>query len=74
MTPKEMRALAEIGPAMETGEYYNVDSWIQDATSALRAAADEVDRLRTVVENAPHESWCPTRNFKPCTCWKADAL
>lgn len=53
MTPKEMRALAEIGPAMETGEYYNVDSRIQDATSALRAAADEVDRLRAVIENAP---------------------
>lgn len=43
------------------------------------AAADEVDRLRAVIENAPHDGDC--RGFlngwaaaKPCDCWKAEVI
>jgi hypothetical protein len=43
----------------------------------LRTAADEVDRLRAVIENAPH-GWDCTFGRRgqwrvPCTCWKAYA-
>lgn len=48
------------------------------------AAADEVDRLRAVIENAPHSYDCervdrdgyqePSDDpFVTCTCWKANA-
>lgn len=40
----------------------------------LRAAADEVDRLRAVVENAPHAFLECTARGLDCRCWKADAL
>lgn len=46
----------------------------------LTAAADEVDRLRAVIENAPHDVECNEGNvwrdgsFMTCTCWKAEAL
>lgn len=46
----------------------------KDLKRAADVFLDEGDRLRAVIKDAPHESWCPTRNFKPCTCWKADAL
>lgn len=38
----------------------------------MTAAADEVDRLRAVIENAPHREKC--RPHIARTCWKADAL
>jgi hypothetical protein len=48
-----------------------------DSKTALRAAADELDRLRVVIAEAPHGWGCkfagPEWPF-PCTCWKADAL
>lgn len=31
----------------------------------------EVERLRAVIEGAPHMPWCPVDG---CTCWKARAL
>lgn len=40
-------------------------------------AADEVDRLRAVIENAPHTRGCILRTRRyggTCDCWKADAL
>lgn len=45
----------------------------------LESAADEVDRLRAVIEDAPHYVdadgwWCQAGNGDACTCWKADAL
>jgi hypothetical protein len=47
----------------------------------LRRSANEIDRLRSVIENAPHASWCgwlnadrPAEESAACTCWKADAL
>lgn len=45
----------------------------------IEKAADEVERLRAVIENAPHAEECPL-SFAPtpgtysCNCWKADAL
>lgn len=44
----------------------------RDVTRALGTAADEVDRLRAVIENAPHREHC--RPHIACICWKADAL
>lgn len=45
------------------------------------AAAEEVDRLRAVIERAPHEPDCPFLlpiamriPEDKCDCWKADAL
>lgn len=42
---------------------------------------DEIDRLRAVIESAPHAEDCRSlepridlSGFPPCTCWKADAL
>lgn len=44
---------------------------------------DEIDRLRAVIENAPHDRACIARvslhrhdpfSQPACTCWKADAL
>lgn len=56
----------------------------QDVTDAENDGIgwmDRANRLRAVIENAPHdESVCdvPTalleRMTVPCTCWKADAL
>lgn len=59
LTPEQLRALAELGPAMETGEYYNVDSWIQDATAALRAAADQLEAASALVADvgAQRDYW-----------------
>lgn len=37
------------------------------------AAAAEVDRLRAVIENAPHSAICDSYEAKPCTCWKSRA-
>lgn len=41
------------------------------------SAADEVDRLRAVIENAPHGSNCVWRALRAqdryCTCWKVEA-
>lgn len=72
---------------------YNADNgWLLGSSGdALNAAADEVDRLwnnlhdreneadrlRTVIENAPHAASCYVAIGAPegpCDCWKADAL
>lgn len=42
------------------------------ARSALFAAAAEIDQLRALLENAPHDETCQW-NW-PCTCWKSDTL
>ncbi|MDK8171726.1 hypothetical protein QP735_04205 [Curtobacterium citreum] len=54
----------------------------RDVARALGAAADEVDRLRAVIEKAPHDTGCatpaeqllgvPRDPEQPCTCWKAE--
>lgn len=54
----------------------------RDVTRALADAADEVDRLRDVIEFAPHAPDCDEVITKrlgaphplPCDCWKANAL
>lgn len=65
-----MRALAK---RIEGYHSWNDEA---EAADALRAAADEVDRLRAVIENAPHGYPCAVtqqlRGDHPCTCWKAD--
>jgi hypothetical protein len=52
----------------------------ENVVVALRAAADEVDRLREFISELPHADdchWGAVMNYDelyPCTCWKADAL
>lgn len=47
---------------------------------ALRHSDNENDRLRAVIENAPHGWECAQETYDghddsiACTCWKADAL
>lgn len=71
ITPQQMRELA--------------DDVIEGRTTslvtslALRDAADEAERWRGVIENAPHQLDCNTEpggigDPSICTCWKADAL
>lgn len=46
-----------------------------EAAAIQRAAAVEVDRLRAVIENAPHHwqcHWDGVNINDVCTCWKAD--
>lgn len=52
---------------------------VMRAQVELTRAADEVDRLRALIENEPHAVAC---NYEmtwrdgstlPCACWKADA-
>lgn len=87
VTPEQMRARAD-----ENAEWAQVAFGLpnreQDARELLlnagmfRAAADEVDRLRAVIESAPHAGDIGVCNrdrngYSPhliCTCWKADAL
>lgn len=76
-TPEQMRALAaqndaQIAKRLPRTREHRI---AKHNAAALRAAADEVDRLRAVIANAPHESHCsihPAFGYTPnCTCWKA---
>ncbi|WP_336698160.1 hypothetical protein [Curtobacterium sp. USHLN213] len=88
----------------EYGDLYEYEDrivWHRNTATALRAAANEVDRLRdrnsmdwyqagrdadaenerlrALIENAPHQLDCNTEpggigDPNICTCWKADAL
>lgn len=58
--------------------------WIEQSDIWKRLANDErdvTDRLRAVIENAPHGYTCAAINSthvllpdRPCDCWKVDAL
>lgn len=69
-TPEHLRALAEDLRL----------SGLRQSSATVRAAADEVDRLRTLIKrNAPHGPDCHLyltwyERERRCTCWKADAL
>jgi hypothetical protein len=58
--------------------YRKADALIASSTAdMLRATADELVRLRAVIENAPHASGCSWFNTAAglsCICWKANAL
>jgi len=54
---------------------------VREAGGVLDEAADEIDRLRSVIENAPHQIYtddtaCPAAYGEEdavCTCWKSRA-
>lgn len=85
LTPEQMRVLAAQHEEAQRFED-DVPFEVRDATGpTLRAAADEVDRLRSVIENAPHAADCRAQfhggdrygnggDISYCICWKADAL
>ena len=70
--PVDTGALRKAG---ERADYYQTGEG-----PIWRAAADEVDRLRTAIKDAPHDrdAECGFGVDGPdihrCTCWKADAL
>jgi len=74
--PVDTDALRVVAHAADQDPLYR---WAGDA---FRAAADEVDPLRAVIENAPNGDGCGHVNWDTdgllrvgkCTCWKADAL
>lgn len=75
-TPEQLRVLAD---GRRTWPFHIY--WDDAMMHALRAAADEVDRFCTVIENAPHGDECWLREdsddgvlpgYRKCTCWKAD--
>lgn len=72
ITPDQYRTLADEFERTRGRHPLPVELAVQ---SALRAAADEVDRLRAVIENARHGWDCTDPDGGSfCTCWKADAL
>lgn len=71
-TPEQMRALAR---ELEGGHWAGAAD--TRAAAALRAAADEIDRLREMIEETPHMPACSSLSPRvgfACDCWKADAL
>jgi hypothetical protein len=51
--------------------------FIAHARTDIPALLDEVERLRKVIEDAPHSEWCQFQLFhfrKDCDCWKASAV
>lgn len=79
-----LRELLVLGAPPLSATAAGHDKWIGRVRLAGIAAADEVDRLRAVIEDAPHDAACLTAangynvvalNLPGnCTCWKADAL
>jgi hypothetical protein len=72
--PEYMRVLADdVQHTVDNGYEFGPENVV----ATLRAAADEIDRLRTLIEDAPHSNWCATTDnrrvyeFPPCNCWKA---
>lgn len=73
-TPEQLRGMAE---ALDgEARMFRPEDVVIERQSAdmLRAAADKVDRLRAVIENAPHTGLCQWNRDWPCTCWKVDVL
>jgi len=73
--PVDTDALRRLAQSAEHG-------WDTETGPSLRAAANEVDRLRIVLTDAPHDTWCASHDWgndnhpgdaRPCDCWKADA-
>lgn len=83
-TPEQMRTLADTAANLTVDNDWDA-TVLAEVMTALRAAADEVDRLRAVIENAPHAADCRAQfhggdrygnggDVRYCICWKADAL
>jgi len=82
--PEQLRALAAQMESNADAHQESVSTERRRAAAALRAAADQLDAVSTVIEKAPHDVGCatpaesllgaPRDPERPCTCWKADAL
>jgi hypothetical protein len=67
-TPEQMRALA-------VTHFPDAGRRERELMAALRTAADELDRLRKKMRDAPHHRNCDLIASRgPCICWKANAL
>jgi len=62
-----------VGQVAEVEEDADQASWLRYVQRHVSAASDEVDRLRSVIKDAPHDSLCNQPEY-PCRCWKSDAL
>lgn len=77
--PVDTDALRKIAAECNENNYNLDNGWLLgSAGDALDTAADEVDRLRAVVEDAPHDRYCGLERAQQgtnyCTCWKAGVL
>lgn len=77
-TPEQMRGMAE---ALDgEARMFRTEDVVIERQSAdmLRAAAEEVDRLRSIVAESPSHArvcaWHATHADLDCTCWKAGVL
>jgi hypothetical protein len=72
-----LRALAD-----EDSDERSDTEWMLDATRMIRDSADEIDRLRAVIADAPHAADCRAQfhggdrygnggDSRYCCCWKA---
>ncbi|WP_416394205.1 MULTISPECIES: hypothetical protein [unclassified Curtobacterium] len=78
--PVDSDALRKLAAQCNDNNYNADNGWLLgSAADALDVAADELDRLRLAIENAPHENTrstpCNAALFETagCTCWKAGA-
>jgi len=62
-------------------EGLDLAEFIAHARTDVPVLLNEVDRLRKVIEDAPHEDWCAIEDQDPatnrpdhCDCWKASAV
>lgn len=81
--PVDTNALMDLARAAHGGASELWEAWDEGTARLLRSSAIEIDGLRTVIENAPHDAECEQWDLQPqtgrpltdaCTCWKADAL
>lgn len=86
VTPHELRALANRTwtDSSQHRPVYPLEHSLQRTATALRAAADQIERLESAIDAAPHDGannrkFCsslwryPDQHADPCDCWKADA-
>lgn len=82
--PAQFRLLADVHEGNQR-RGNAVQPWILESTIiALRTAADKLDAVRALIENAPHGEECDSKGWvvdggwgvdeSHCDCWKADVL
>lgn len=79
MAPEQMRALAGQLESNADAHQEPAGTERRRAAAALRAAADELDRLRYLIKSQQHDDLCAVWHINGgtdddgCTCWKAEA-
>lgn len=76
MTPEQMRALADEGDERALDILTRSPGAVHKLTAALRAAANEAERIDVVIGSASHDRYCGLERAQQrtdyCNCWKAE--